>query len=145
MRVSETMRDLTKLRTSIDRLDYWILLVWVEAATVLGGALLEALLLDTLSDKAQTALSKKSAPKREKKVVEDLNEWGLHSCIEVAEEMGLITKSTCQLGLLAKDARNLIHPGRAIRLELEFNSATAHTVKAALESVICDLQKWYEA
>jgi hypothetical protein len=51
----------------------------------------------------------------------------------------LITGDTAQLVRLAKDARNLVHPGRAARLDQKCNRATALTALAAVEAVADDL------
>src|SRR5262249_53523231 len=73
-------------------------------ATVLAGVALEALLLWAL-ECAPLA----EAPKR------NLDQLHLHELIDVALKNQLIDDSTAQHARLAKDARNLVHPGRALR------------------------------
>jgi hypothetical protein len=53
--------------------------------------------------------------------------------------MGIIKPETITLALLAKGFRNLIHPGRSIRLGEKCNRGTAYTALAALEHVVNDL------
>jgi hypothetical protein len=57
----------------------------------------------------------------------------------VAIELKLITKETEQQCRLAKDFRNLVHPGRAKRLGQACNRATALSAVAAVEHVTVDL------
>jgi hypothetical protein len=93
-------------------------------ATVLSGAALEALLLWALK---QIALSKQ--PKR------SLDELHLEDLIQLAVSNGIIDESTRQQASLAKDARNLIHPGKAQRSGNECNKAAALTAFAAVYRV----------
>ena len=53
--------------------------------------------------------------------------------------MGTIKTETVTLAFLAKGFRNLIHPGRSIRLGEKCNRGTAYTALAALEHVVNDL------
>jgi hypothetical protein len=63
----------------------------------------------------------------------------LFQYIEVAVELKLITADTAIAARLAKDFRNLIHPGRAKRLGQECNRGTTLSAVAALEHVVNDL------
>ncbi|MDA2931307.1 hypothetical protein MYX84_15415 [Acidobacteria bacterium AH-259-O06] len=129
----------TMLREDLSEFESYLQHRHWKAATVLGGSLLEAVLLDMLSGVKHKAIKAKSAPKQ-KGEVKDLEDWGLHSCLEVAHELEMIGDATHEIGMCAKDARNLIHPGRAIRLALDFDSGTAYSVKAALENAFRDLK-----
>jgi hypothetical protein len=51
----------------------------------------------------------------------------------------LLSPDTCKAALLAKDFRNLVHPGRAARLNQACNRGTAYSAVGALEHVIEDL------
>jgi hypothetical protein len=100
-----------------------------KAATVLAGSVVEALLLWALeqepSDKLWEAvekLGKKNDPATGKPILRrkpnnDLKNWVLHDFIEVGLELGVVTVDTAAQARLGKDFRNLIHPGRASRLE----------------------------
>jgi hypothetical protein len=46
----------------------------------------------------------------------DRNFWNLFHLIEVALELGIIKENTASQCRIVKDFRNLIHPGRAVRL-----------------------------
>lgn len=90
-------------------------------ATVLGGAALEALLF--------WALKQRELAKPTKRPLDTLH---LSDLIEAASENNLIDSATVQQVTLAKDARNLIHPGRAERSGDECTKATALTAFAAV-------------
>ena len=119
-----------------------------KGATVLAGSIIEALLLFAISlvpaedgSRAVRELKAKgvSLPKSERPVVD----WGLHEYIEVAHQLKLISASTASSARLAKDFRNLIHPGRARRLAQNCNRATALSAVAAVEHVIGDLSAFH--
>lgn len=119
-----------------------------KAATVLAGATVEALLLCSLKQKPnndiKTAVTKlcssnilKSKPRK------NLDDWNIGQLIEVAEELNVIKSETAQQARLAKDFRNLIHPGRSIRIGQICHKGTAHSAIAAIEHVVRDLtHKW---
>lgn len=94
-------------------------------ATVLAGAALEALLLWALK---QTPLI--DAPKR------PLDELHLADLIHFAVANGVIDAASEKQASLAKDARNLIHPGRALRSGDTCNRTTALTALAAAYRII---------
>jgi len=68
-----------------------------------------------------------------------LEGWNLHNYILVSEELQLIEDATPRATLLAKDFRNLIHPGGAERLGQKCDRATVLSAVAAMEHVIRDL------
>ena len=69
----------------------------------------------------------------------DIDRWDLDQFIEVAAYLDLLTTDTCTAARLAKNFRNLIHPGRAARLAQTCDRATAYSAIGALEHVIRDL------
>src|SRR5262245_42603984 len=99
-----------------------------KAATVLAGSVIEALLLWALEKRSEgdiweavDRLTKKKDLNTGRTILgrkprEDLKEWHLSEYIEVAADLKLITEDTAAQARLAKDFRNLIHPGRAARL-----------------------------
>lgn len=93
-------------------------------ATILAGHVIEALLLRALKTKGGASPFKK-AP----------DELHLHDLIAEASKRGLITSECKQLADLAKDARNLIHPGKATRSGTRCNKATALTGLAAVYTI----------
>jgi hypothetical protein len=99
-------------------------------ATVFAGAALEALLLWALK---QMTLA--STPKR------PLDQLHLADLISLATSNGVIDAATEQQAGLAKDARNLVHPGRALRSGDSCNKATALAALAAVYRLIDQLRK----
>ena len=69
----------------------------------------------------------------------DIDRWDLDQFIEVAAQLRLLKPDTCTAAKLAKNFRNLIHPGRAARLAQTCDRATALSALAGLEHVIGDL------
>lgn len=86
------------------------------AATVMMGALLEALLLariNRLSDKSPVFISK-CAPKDKAGKTRPLQEWTLNSYIDVAHDLGWIGKASRDIGVVLRDYRNFIHPEKEL-------------------------------
>jgi hypothetical protein len=108
-----------------------------KAATVLAGSVVEALLLWSLQQK--TGAEIQAAPV--KKPSKPLEEWYLSDYIDVATALGIIEAYTASQVRLAQDYRNLIHPGRAIRLGIHCDRGTALGAVAALEVLIRDLNR----
>ncbi|GAA09697.1 hypothetical protein ATPR_2701 [Acetobacter tropicalis NBRC 101654] len=105
-----------------------------KAATVLAGSASEALLLWAIKgspDLSTLEENPKGPPER----------WDLADYITVATSLKLIKDNTEKLTQIAKDFRNLIHPGRAQRLAQVCDRATALTALAAVESIASDLSK----
>jgi hypothetical protein len=114
-----------------------------KGTTVLGGSLCEALLLWKLQETDANLISDASASLVKSGVFkrplpQNLEEWGLQQYVEVCGHLKLFSPETLAQVRLAKDFRNLIHPGRAIRLGQKCDSATAHAAVAAVEFIIRD-------
>ncbi len=117
-----------------------------KAATVLAGSIIEALLLWVLEkhfspNGVKSAVDRLVAKGVARKPKADLKYWDLHHYAEVAAELKAMEEDTVQLVRLAKDYRNLIHPGKAERLGQACNRATAMTAISALDRVVEDLRK----
>jgi hypothetical protein len=116
-----------------------------KAATVLAGSIIEALLLwklRTKSTAARTAadqLVKTGVLSR--KPDTNLDRWVLHELIEVAAYLNIIESTTAAGARLARDFRNLIHPGKAIRTGLQATLGGAQVALGALDFVIQDLSR----
>jgi hypothetical protein len=115
-----------------------------KASTVLGGATIEALLHWRLAQPKPTAteilaaVSTLSAATKFK-APSSQDDWVLSHFIPVAEALKLITPITAKAADLARNFRNLIHPGVGVRKNQLCDKATAHSAIAALEHVIRDL------
>lgn len=116
-----------------------------KAATVLAGSVIEALLLWSLEQQLQTTITaavttlRANDTLKSKPAADDLDRWDLHEYTEVAAHLCVIKPDTAIATRLAKDFRNLIHPGRAQRLGQQCNRGTALSSVAALEHVVTDL------
>jgi len=109
-----------------------------KAATVLAGSVVEALLLWALLQQNQVNVIAALASLG-LKASSNLEDWVLDQYIKVAAELKLIAAETATQCMIAKGFRNLIHPGRAQRLEQVCNRGTALSAVAAVEHVITDL------
>jgi hypothetical protein len=110
-----------------------------KAATVLAAAATEALLLwaiTTKKSKTEVEAAARSAAIPNPSA--DPEKWGLDAYIKVASALGLIKDNTAKQAALAKDFRNLIHPGRSARLQEVCDRGTAHSALAAVEFVARD-------
>jgi hypothetical protein len=119
-----------------------------KGATVLAGAAVEALLLWVLQEHEQQhpgarqqaidALRGSGTLTRQPDT--NLERWNLHEYAEVVAQLQLIERETATLVRLARDFRNLIHPGRSARLRQKCDRSTALTALAAVEAVARDLR-----
>lgn len=118
-----------------------------KAATVLGGSVVEALLLYALHEYGKTnssALQSTIQSLQASRTLQNapphnLDEWVLHQLTEVSAAVSLIQNQTAAQCRIAKSFRNLIHPGRAARLAQQCDRGTALSALAAVEHVIRDL------
>ena len=114
-----------------------------KAATVLAGVAIEALLHWRLQEPSPGAAKVDGVVTAltgtRKLSFTDIDRWDLDQFIEVAAHTDLFTEDTCSAARLAKNFRNLIHPGRAARLAQTCDRATAYSAIGALEHVIRDL------
>lgn len=107
-----------------------------KAATVLAGSAIEALLHWRLSIEPKATLDgAPRAPAYRGGKKKNLDDYVLHEYIAVAEDLGAIRGDTVIAARLAKNFRNLIHPGRAVRLQEKCSRATAQLAVGAMEAV----------
>jgi hypothetical protein len=115
-----------------------------KAATVLAGSVIEALLLwalqqrplaDATNAAARLVISKTLTKQPEA----NLERWDLYEYTEVSKFLGIIKAETAKQTTLAREFRNLIHPGRAQRLGQKCDRATALSAVAGAEHVVRDL------
>lgn len=132
--VREGLRmDLAEIEASINQ-GQW------KSATVLGGSLIEALLLDKLISESYDKTSHYEKIKSTRR--KDPNDWSLSDCLEIAIQLSkpLIEKDTYKAATLAKDYRNFIHPGRVRKEGKSCKAGFAYNVKGAIFRVIEDLE-----
>lgn len=118
-----------------------------KGATVLAGSGTEALLLwaiqqaerqqaGRISTAIAALITRKTLPQKPNASPE---RWNFIELIEIARQMNLIGDEAAAQARLGKNFRNLIHPGRAARLEQVCDRATALSALAAVEHVARDL------
>src|SRR5262249_55836342 len=99
-----------------------------KGATVLAGSMVEALLLWALQNIKTDAAVQAAARRLGKSInltTRPLERWDLYELIEYAHATSLISSSTRAAADQCRDFRNLIHPGKAMRLAKKCNRATA--------------------
>ena len=118
-------------------------------ACVMAGAAVEAVLLWAVQRRTaahwQAALAKVQG-RRSKEGKNPLStpdpdprRWGLEQYIEIARELPVLSGSAANAAMLAKDFRNLIHPGRAERAQQRATRGSAIQALAAAALSIEDL------
>jgi hypothetical protein len=134
----------TNLRDDMGRIDIALSNGEWKAATVLAGSTIEALLLWSLQQRpaadiitAIATLTARGALTRQPDA--NLARWDLHEFTEVAGNLRIIKADTLTEARLAREFRNLIHPGRAQRLGQTCDRGTALSCVAALDHVVRDL------
>jgi hypothetical protein len=120
-------------------------------ACVMSGAAIEALLLwavsrRSLADRNAAFAQVQTRRRREgrqplRAIDPDPREWGLEQYIEVARELPVLSTVAASSALLAKDFRNLIHPGLAERRRTEATRGAAAQGIAAAVLVTEDLAR----
>ena len=72
----------------------------------------------------------------------DLVDWDLYCYVAVAASLKIIEPDTRTAAGLAKNFRNLIHPGKAVRQQQQCDRGTAFGATGALDHVVRDVEKW---
>lgn len=124
--------DLKAMEDALDRR------AW-KSATLLAGSVTEALLLGALLQKEADA--RREGGRLPSPAPTDLTDWNLHQLTEVANVLGVIEGATAAQCRVAKNFRNLIHPGRALRLAQDCDRGTAFATTAAVDHVVRDLRR----
>lgn len=133
-------RDITTVNMALDNGEW-------KAATVLAGSVIEALLLDAINtfdlkniNRISPAIHKLQANKIfTRPITQPPDEWDLYHLTEVALELKLIKIPTAGLCRIAREFRNLVHPGKTLRSAQACDRGTAFSAVAAMEHVIRDL------
>jgi hypothetical protein len=115
-----------------------------KAATVLAGAVVEALLLWAIKKKpdselasalaAMTQRAKDAGTKPPDKRGPEF--WHLPEFITVADALSILDQTSCKVLGLTGEFRNLIHPGRVLRTGDRCDQSTALTAVGAMERTV---------
>lgn len=118
-----------------------------KAACVLAASVIEALLHWALKDRdaearaAEASIKKRLAATGGFTLPADRTRWTLNHYTEVALELRVIGDTVAAKCRLAKDARNLIHPGAEERRKAICNRSEALSALAALAAVVDQLSE----
>jgi hypothetical protein len=118
-----------------------------KATTVLGGSLVEALLLWAVNchdvDAKRAAIARVPASVKLGRPHDPASPegWDLIHYIEVAFALDEISEDTASQARLAKNFRNLIHPGRERVSGMRSDRGTAYSAAAAVQHDIRDLSR----
>lgn len=100
-----------------------------KASTVLAGGVIEALILFELQGRSEDIQDPTLGPKR-------LDERTLGELLKIARSLNLFSDEALRAAELAKDFRNLIHPGRELRKAATCTRGTARSALAAMDLLI---------
>jgi len=95
----------------------------IKSAHVLAGSIVEAVIIDSII--SEGLLQKEKALKLD-----------LHDAVEIAQTSGIISEKTSHLSSVIREYRNLIHPGRMVRLNEKITASSAHVAKALVDIVV---------
>jgi hypothetical protein len=115
-----------------------------KAATVIGGSVIEALLLWALDQRSATDVSSAIAGALTAKKIKsspdaDHSLWKFFELIEVAYQLKEIGDDTLSSANPSRNFRNAIHPGRVQRTGIQCDRGMAHTKYGAVFNVIREL------
>lgn len=107
-----------------------------KAVAILSGGLIEGLLADALSDDVPNATSAAAAPGKNL----DILSWRLVDLINVAVELGTVSKGAEKLSHSVRDYRNLIHPHKELKNKLRAEEQEARIALQVLLLIDRDLR-----
>ncbi len=137
------LRDINSTEQALGNNEY-------KAAAVLGGSVIEAILLwalredDTAGLEAALKELQDAGEVSRKLGADDLTarEWGLADFIKIAEKLGILVPTTVKVAEAAKGFRNLIHPGVEVRDQEPPTLEMARAATAAMGFVVRDVTAW---
>lgn len=137
------------IRTDMSNADRAVATGEWKAATVLAGSVIEALLLWATTESVPAVIAgaaaawKDASPNEYNRAVETRNpeEWMLRDYVEIAFPLGEISDATRKAVLVTKEYRNLIHPGRVLRLGADASHGTALMATGAMREVASELER----
>lgn len=100
-----------------------------KASLLICGSIIEAVLTDYFLENPPQGVSRTNILKS-----------NLNALLGFAENSGLINSKDKHLGVIIKDYRNLIHPGKEVRTGEEFDFETAELAKILLDIILRKLR-----
>ena len=110
-----------------------------KGATVLAGAAAEALLRWAIVERRSPTDVEAARVAIIPGANKDPDRWVLGQYIKVAQQLDLVHAETAKQTDLAREFRDLIHPGRATRLAKVCDRGTALSALASVEFIVRDL------
>lgn len=111
-----------------------------KSCVILCGGILEGMLLDVLRRDEQQA--RFAYQKRKGREAADLDQWDLVDLVNVAKDLGLLSKSAEYLGHGLREFRNLVHPGKQIREKLSLTQEEAEIAFNVVKVCLRELSKF---
>lgn len=118
------------LEADVAQMDACLEVAANKAAQVLAGSIVEALLADHMGGLGPGQAGSKS-----------VLEMSLGELVGQARSLGVISATTADLASVIKEYRNLIHPGRVIRLAETVDDHTARIAKDLVEIIANEIAK----
>ena len=98
-----------------------------KAVHVLAGSIIEAVLIDYLIAEEHV-------------VRDDALKMDLGKAVKLAAEKGIISEKAAALSSVIKEYRNLIHPGRSIRMAETTSAASARIAESLVEMILTEIE-----
>lgn len=108
------------------------------AAVLLIGSTLEGVLLD-VAKRNPTLFIKATAAPKDKGTVRPLDDWKLNDLINVAHEVGYVSKNVADFSHSLRSFRNYIHPRAQAKARFNPNADTAKICFQVLKAAITEL------
>jgi hypothetical protein len=101
-----------------------------KSVHVLAGSIVEALLIDCLSSSTSCTITQPELLKKD-----------LAALIALCEDAKIMSERTAQLSTVIRSYRNLIHPGRVIRLKEKINEQSATIARSLVEITVSEVEE----
>lgn len=114
------------------------------ASLTMLGSILEGLLYASFAQDMKSCMTAKSAPRdKNKKATRPLEDWKLQEMINVAVEIGLVSKAVSKHSHELRDSRNLIHPYKQFSENFEVDEALVKISFEVVNTVLDSLLKYF--
>jgi len=113
-----------------------------KSCVLLSGGILEGMLLDVLTQEEERAREAFTALNR--KPATSLDRWDLVDLINVARALGIIPESASHLSQALREFRNLVHPGKQLRDQVQLTPEDAALSVSIVETCIVAISAYEE-
>jgi len=141
--------DVSRLTQVLPELDQVIQSRWLEAqkcqhaqahtaAVIMMGSIMEALLLARCQLRPADAYQSKHAPKDKHGNRPPIQDWNLHTLIEVSADLGWIKTDRGKFSHGLRESRNIVHPWQHAVSRANFDEATCNMCWQVLNASVAD-------